>query len=328
MAKFLYLNSRKFMIGILSPPLPPDQAGHTRNEQEAEDADEGGGKPVILFPLIEHDLHAAHSDRQQPEADVVQFPEIGTIGFDPGWILDQAADQKEGEYADGQIDVEDPSPRVVVGDPTADRRSEGWRKHGDETIEREGLASFPWFERIRHDGLRHRLEAATSDALKDTCKEQDRECRRDTAKKACSGEDGDAKQKEILAADDTRRPCANRQNDRVGDEIAGENPGSLTGAGTEVAGNVRKGDICDGGIENLHEGSQSNRRRDQPGVGLRLPLLAATDLCDHPLPSSTEQPGSFLDHGRNPTESIHCHVNCQRRRVHYKDILYLNSYCM
>jgi hypothetical protein len=110
----------------------------------------------------------------------------------------------------------------------ADRRSEGGCKYGDETIEREGLASFPRFERIRHDRLRHRLEPATSDALKDSCQEQDRECRRDAAKKACDSEDGDAKHKDILAADDARCPGANRQNDRVRDQIAGENPGALT----------------------------------------------------------------------------------------------------
>ena len=191
-SEVLVLEQPQIHDGILSPPLPPDQAGHTRNEQEAEDADEGGGKPVVLFALIEHDLHAAHGDRQQSEADVVQFPEIGTICFDPGRILDQAADQKEREYADGQIDVEDPSPGVVVGDPTADRRPEGWRKHCHKTVEREGLATLLFFEGIRHDGLRHRLEAATSDALKYTRNEQDRERWGDTAKKTCRGEDGDA----------------------------------------------------------------------------------------------------------------------------------------
>ena len=80
----------------------------------------------------------------------------------------------------------------------ADRQSEGQCKYGDETIKREGLASFPRFEkRIRHDRLRHRLEPATSDALKDSRQKQEWKCWRDTAKKACGGEDGDTKQKEI-----------------------------------------------------------------------------------------------------------------------------------
>jgi hypothetical protein len=63
------------------------------------------------------------------------------------------------------------------------------------------LASFQRVERVRHDRLRHRLEAATSGALKDSRQEQDWERRSDTAKKACDGENGDAEQKEILAAE-------------------------------------------------------------------------------------------------------------------------------
>jgi hypothetical protein len=74
----------------------------------------------------------------------------------------------------------------------------------DKTIKRERLASFPRFERIRHDGLCHRLEATPSNSLKNTSQKQNRQCRRDTAKKACGGEDRDAEQKEILTTYDAR----------------------------------------------------------------------------------------------------------------------------
>jgi hypothetical protein len=56
------------------------------------------------------------------------------------------------------------------------------------------------------------------------------------------------------------------------------------GAGAKVASNVRKRHIGDGGIENLHEGRQGDRRRDEPWIDLRLPLRATFDLFCHPMP--------------------------------------------
>src|SRR6202042_2631496 len=66
--EILVLEQPQINDGFFTPPLPPDQASHTRNKQETEDANEVGGKPIVLFTLIEHDLHAAHSDREQSEA--------------------------------------------------------------------------------------------------------------------------------------------------------------------------------------------------------------------------------------------------------------------
>lgn len=56
--------------------------------------------------------------------------------------------------------------------------------------------------------------------------------------------DRDAQQKEISATNHTGGPRAYRQDNRVGDQIAGEHPGSLTGAGAEVAGNMGQRDVC------------------------------------------------------------------------------------
>jgi hypothetical protein len=41
---------------------------------------------------------------------------------------------------------------------------------------------------------------------------------------------------------------ANREHDRLRDQIAGEDPGSLTDAGTEIASNEREGHIFNRGI--------------------------------------------------------------------------------
>ena len=134
--------------------------------------------------------------------------------------------------------------------------------------------------------------------------------------------------KKFLAADDTRCPGANRQNDRVRDQIAREDPGSLTGAGTEIAGNVRKGHVCNRGIENLHEGGQCNRCRNQPRVGLRLPVLATTGLCGHPLLHLWNESGSFSIMAGIRLNLLSVAMSIGGIGVLYKDILYLKAYCM
>ena len=68
MAKFLYLKRRTFMTGVLerhshqmSPMMPA-------TKEKGEEANEVRGEPVVLLPLIEHHLHAAHGDGEQTEA--------------------------------------------------------------------------------------------------------------------------------------------------------------------------------------------------------------------------------------------------------------------
>ena len=97
------------------------------------------GQPRIFFPLVQHDLHAPHGDREQPETGVVEGFEIGTIGFDPGRIVDVACNQEKGKNPDRDVDVENPSPGVAVGDPAAHRWPNGWRQDGNEAIECKGL---------------------------------------------------------------------------------------------------------------------------------------------------------------------------------------------
>ena len=63
-SEILVLEQPQIHDWILRPPLPPDQANHPYDKQHAEDANEAGGKPVVLFPLVEHDLQPTHGDTQ------------------------------------------------------------------------------------------------------------------------------------------------------------------------------------------------------------------------------------------------------------------------
>ena len=86
-----------------------------------------------------------------------------------------------------------------------------------------------------------------------------------------ASEKGDAGHVEIFSAEAGGQPGADGQDDGVGNEIAGEDPGGFVGAGAEAAGNVWQGDVGDGGVEHLHEGGEGDGNGDQPGVMGRAP---------------------------------------------------------
>ena len=256
-------------------PLPPDEAGHAGDEEEGEDTDEAGGEPGVFFAFVEHDLHASHGEGEEAEADVVEAAEVGAIGLDPGRVVDEAGDEDEGEEADGDVDVEDPAPGVVVGDPAAEGGADGGGEDGDEAVEGKGLTALFLFEGVGHDGLGHGLEAAAPDALDDAGDEEDGQRGGDAAQKAGDGKEGDAGEEEVFAADDGGGPGTGGEDDGVGDEVGGEDPGALVSAGAEVAGDVREGDVGDGGVEDLHEGGEGDGGGDEPRVDPGLPLRTA-----------------------------------------------------
>ena len=106
-----------------------------------------------------------------------------------------------------------------------------------------------------------------------------------SAGEAGGGEDGDAGHQEALAAEAEGEPVAGRQDDGVGDEVAGEDPGGLVGGGGERAGDVGQRDRGDGGVEHLHEGGEHDGRGNEPGIhalgDLRRLILRSCGGCSH-----------------------------------------------
>src|SRR5205823_5754898 len=128
-----------------------------------------------------------------------------------------------------------------------------------------GSAFYVW-ERLQEDGLREGLQGSAAGSLDDAGEEHDGEGGGCSAGEAGNGEDGDAGHEEALAAEAEGEPVARGEDDGVGDEIAGEDPGGFVGGGREGAGDVGEGDRGDGGVEHLHECGEHDGGGDQPGV--------------------------------------------------------------
>jgi hypothetical protein len=79
----------------------------------------GRAEPVVLLAAVEHDLQRADAEAEQGEAE-----EIETVAVLAPRLAHEGQDPDESEDADRQVDVEDPAPIVVEGEPAAERRPE------------------------------------------------------------------------------------------------------------------------------------------------------------------------------------------------------------
>ena len=258
--------------------LPPDEGGDAADKEEGEQADEARCKPIVLLAFIEHDLQAAHGEGEKAQAEVVDLPEAGAGGLDPRRVLYQPGDQEEGQNTDRNVDEEDPAPGEVVGDPAAERGSDGGREDGDQAIEGKCLAALLRLEAVGHDGLGHGLHSAAAGALQYAKDEQHGQRGSHAAKKAGDGKNHDAEHEKITPAHHARGPGADGQHDGVRDQVAGQHPGALIGGSAERAGDVGQGHVCDGGVQHLHERGQRHGGGDDPGIDPGFPDRAGAFL--------------------------------------------------
>ena len=85
--------------------------------------------------------------------------------FRYGGSLNQPRVSSKRQNADGHVDVKNPAPTVVVGDPAAERRADRRRQHHGHAIYRESHAAFLGRKGIRQDGLLAWLQSPAADAL-------------------------------------------------------------------------------------------------------------------------------------------------------------------
>ena len=87
-----------------------------------------------------------------------------------------------------------------------------------------------------------------------------------SAQERSGGENHDAGEQKTLAAEAQRHPTAGRQNNGIGYEIAGQDPGSFIRGGRKTAGDMRQRNTGYGSIDYFHKSGQHHRKGDQPGV--------------------------------------------------------------
>src|SRR6185369_3326109 len=102
--------------GLPGHELADDEAHEGAAGEHGEGDDEGGVEPVLPLTAIEEKLEAAEAQHHEGEAGPVDTAGLAQVRR----VEEEGAGHEEAEEAHGQVDVEDPAPRPVVGDVAAE----------------------------------------------------------------------------------------------------------------------------------------------------------------------------------------------------------------
>ena len=148
--------------------------------------DEMAIEPVVALAAIEHDFEAGEADRDERDTDTVDpqlaaAPRLTPFLGELRRVLNQPARKQQRHQSDRDVDEENPAPREVVGDPSAERRPDRRRRDDRHAVERESAAELLLGEGIDQDRLFHRRETAAANSLQHAEHDQHCKARRDAA---------------------------------------------------------------------------------------------------------------------------------------------------
>ena len=250
-------------------PYEEEREGEYRGDGERHD--EGRGKPVEVLALVEHELQRTDPDDEQREPDAVDrrlhARRLALAVDDPR--------HGERDEAHRHVDVENPRPGKVVGDPAAKQRSDYRRDQDGERERGEGDAGLLARIGRKQKRLRERNHRPGDRALDHAEEDEHRHRDREAAEERGHDEERGRGEEEAHLAEALRQPAGERHRDRVGDRERGDDPGALRRADAEVAGDRRDRDVGDRRVEDVHERRQRQRDRAEDelcplqGRGLR-----------------------------------------------------------
>src|SRR5206468_12390222 len=95
-----------------------------RGGDDGLDPDLAGTKPVKLLAAVEQDLERANGEAQGTESEPVQLRTGVPLG-----LRQEGGDAEQGKDPDRQINVENPPPSVVLGEPATKHWAEDGADH-------------------------------------------------------------------------------------------------------------------------------------------------------------------------------------------------------
>src|SRR5271157_721996 len=213
--------------GFATFQLAGDEADERQSGDGSRPSYPGGGEPVRLLPLVEHELQCSQPESHQAEAEIVDCP----LEFvaEIRRVLDVQVDHEERQDADGEIDVENPAPGVAVGDPTAEGGADDGGDDDAEAKDGHGGAVLAGRKALQQDGLGQRLHSAAANALQNAGHDQHGHGYGHATEQRGDSEDEDGNEQQPRAADAPRQPSSGGQHDGSGVEVAGENTAELIG---------------------------------------------------------------------------------------------------
>lgn len=204
--------------GVLFAQLPEHEGHQAENRSRRKADHQARREPVVLLADIEHDLQAAHAQNHQRQAHGV-YGQLACGGLALGVDRHRA---DGGNDAHGDVDVENPRPADVVGDPAAqerphhrrDQRGHGPHRHR-QARQRLGVAG-------EQQRLRQRNHRPGDEALHHARRDQERHAGREAAEEGGGDEEQHAEHEQAHLPEALRQPAGERHRDGVGHGKAGD----------------------------------------------------------------------------------------------------------
>src|SRR5215213_6110664 len=191
-------------------------------------------------------------------------------------------DERERDDAEGQVDVEEPPPGEVVGDPTTDQRSRDGGDPEDGSYVAYVLAALAGAYDVADDGLRERHDGAHPEALHGAGGDQPPEALRRPCQNGAQHEDDDPRDVETTPTVDVGEFADDRNGHGGGEECRGGDPGVMLYT-TQLRDDDRHGGRDDSLADRCHQ--HAEHQPDEDHV-----LVAGFVFC-HLLPLSPSSTG-------------------------------------
>ncbi len=248
----------------VGPPQLPDHEGRQGHQrQHGQLADQRGGEPVELSPLLQHHLNARQAHHQQGDAHPVDpWPWPIAIGMLLGGKCGEG--QQGGQQTEGQVDEEHPAPAQAIGEHAAQGGPQG-RPHQHHQPEHPlGHALQAAGHRPEQNRLGHRHQPAPQSPLQQPCAHQQRQCRGEAAQQGSSGEAQQRDQKIATLPQPGGEPAAERDHHDAGHRVTGHHPAHLGQGGAQAGLNVQQRDVGDAHVDHLEHRPGRSGEDDQP----------------------------------------------------------------
>jgi hypothetical protein len=170
------------------------------------------GERVDLLALVEQDLQRRQPQRHQRQPQHVDAP--ASAAAQVGRVLHERLGHDHGQVADGEVDIEDPAPGVVVGDEAAQSGADDGRDHDAHAVHGHGHAP-PLGGKLSSRTAWASGCSAAAGALHHARDVDHAGAGGRAGEQRGAGKDDDAGREEPLAAEHAGEPAGGGQDDRV-----------------------------------------------------------------------------------------------------------------
>lgn len=193
---------------IVMRPQAMDGAHQAHHAGECHGEDQVAVEPVLLLAFIQHDLQRTQTYADQPQPPIINRHDA--FCFRVGRVFHQARHHDEGEDTDGNVDVKNPPPVIIIRDEAAERGAQDRRHDHRNAGDGEHRAASLRREGIQDNRLLRGLQSAARRTLHQPKDNERGERRRGAAKERRHRKPADTSEEKILAAHHPRQPAGKR----------------------------------------------------------------------------------------------------------------------